>query len=152
MGSWRAAAVVAAAGCHFAGSRAPVQPTPWPWLWKWLKQLRTGHALPGPVAGPIHLAMLWMEMFPLAPCRLLSARSKTPALLGKQRSKESHPQQLPLRLQSQCWWGLKVSEGNACPPSLSLQRAVVLPLQHMMASPLTMPGSWRVCAFRTITP
>lgn len=36
-------------------------------------------------------------------------------------------------------------------PSPNLQRAVVLPMQHTMASPLAMPWSWRVQASRSIT-
>lgn len=66
-------------------------------------------------------------------------------------SKESCPQQLLPQLQTQFWWGLKVSEGNSGLPSLSLQRAVVLPLRHTMASPLAMPWSGRVQPSRTIT-
>lgn len=87
-----------------------------------------------------HLPILWMEMFLSAPCHLLSTGHETPALQGEQRSKEGSVQQFPPWLQSQCWWHLKVSEGNICLLSLSLQTTVVPDLQHIMASPLTMPG------------
>lgn len=65
--------------------------------------------------------------------------------------KESCPQQLPPWLQTQCWWGMKVSEGDSRLPSLTLERAVILPVQYTMASPLAMPWGWRVQLSRTIT-